>query len=306
MKLGLELAFIPDYVGTKEYPTFAIARRAALKLNRLLTPINRELRKAEWPTFRAKRECFRWEVGEWRGFIVEVNPSKPIDSSMLADKRYLSLLQRVYDAAKSMRLVPRVRRRGVHHPSGGGHIHAGIQHLFLDDCNYLSYLSIFEKSICTDYANRPYIRWLFSEWFDEALNSRVAVDESDFGNADLNENVAHHWTLYSGIVRRFSNASKSSYSTYEHRYFDAAPNLKQLLLQVRFLEAWVNHHASLAKENKPVLFTLTKNQFKSLRNLRLAWATISRFLRGLGLRPADYRPFFEDQYVNRIRYGSMT
>lgn len=55
-----------------------------------------------------------------------------------------------------------------------------------------------------------------------------------------------------------------------------------------------------------VEFTLTRDAYKKLRNTRHAWRVISTFLTELKLNPRDYRPFFEDQYINRVRHGQMT
>lgn len=252
MRLGLELTFVPDLPGRdKEFTSEAQAQRAAKRLFRLLKDVNYELLTVYdtilWPKAERFRRTSAGNVQaalgvdnrEWEAWIVEVvNLENPTDSAHWKDKRFVRLMQRAFDVAKSMGLLPRIRRRGVHVPTGGGHIHHGITDLFSDDTQFTVKLAAFEKALFVEYANRPYIRWLFSEWFDVAHNSRVSLNLGQIENADTQ--YAYLVGLYSsGINRRFSCDQKLPYFTFEHRYFDMPPNARQLALQMRFLIAWI-------------------------------------------------------------------
>ncbi len=180
----------------------------------------------------------------------------------------------------------------------------GISDLFTDDAQFMPKLSVFERNLFLDYVNRPYVRWLFAEWFDVDENSEVIKPEHI---ANTGPDHAYHWSLWrGGIRRRFSQTAKTPYSAYEFRFFDMPPTVKQLSLQVRFLIAWVSHHQAKVFAGQAVEVTITQESFDKLRNLRHAWSTISAFLTELKLNPRDYRPFFEDQYINRMRHGKMT
>jgi hypothetical protein len=72
------------------------------------------------------------------------------------------------------------------------------------------------------------------------------------------------------------------------------------------LEAWVAHHVSKAMDGVDVKFTLSHEQFKALKDEKIAWEVISTFLRELGLNPDDFRKPFEENYMLRIRHGEMS
>jgi hypothetical protein len=308
MRLGLELTFIPDRPsGPKEFSCKKEAQRAADALFRALRPLRKRIQAFDID-LGVKVDVFRLEPDP--AWIIEVvNCDKPTWDYQWEDPMFVALIQQVFDRAKKLKLLPRIRRNGIHHPSGGGHAHIGIADLFPDDHLYLARLYLFERNLYTDFANRPYIRWLFAEWFDSGTNSQVtfgAMDLKTHSRAKLKKK-AYEWGRTScSIAARYSYRYKPAYPTYEYRFFDMGDSAKDIARNVRFLVAWVNHHVAKATNAETVPFTLTLPQFESFRNLRTAWREISRLLRELGLDPKDYRGAFEDNYVPRMRYGEMT
>ncbi len=308
-RIGVELTFVPDRRGSKEFPTRTEAKRAARQLNQLL-------RKLDCPVsqngmdilirFVAKAERFRMEDGKWVGHIVEVNAT-PFDHTLLKDEVFVAVVQLVFDYAAKLKLLPRIRRRGVHHASGGGHILCGTAYLFDDDIHFTGRLAAFEKAWYVDFANRPYIRWLFAEWFDCGENSNVAVTSSDLSYGAWDSNHAYTYSLARGSIRRrFSDDMKPSYAAYEVRLFDAQTCVADVIRDINFLVAWVTRVRDLVLLEQTIEFNLTAKRYEKWCKPRAAWGEVSRFLRLLKLDPRDYRSAFEDNYLNRIKHGKMT
>lgn len=307
MKIGLEMTYVPDKRRDKEFTSLHEAQRATTALNRLLKPINRSLEDHNTMFF-AKVDPFRRDDdGNFNRWIIEVvNGAFPTHGYSWHEPQFIKLVQRVYDAAKSLRLLPRIRRRGVHHPSGGCHKHVGLAGLFSDNTQFLTNLAFFEKALFTDYANRPYIRWLFSEWFDESHNSDIAVKEEDLKGFDPKNAYQYARDYSTGIKARYSCDAKPSYSTYEFRFFDSVDNAKDLSRNVLFLLAWVRSIRAKVEAGMSVKFTLNRSLFKKLRDEEKAWEVISGFLHELRLDPKNYRRAFEENYLLRLRHGKMT
>lgn len=312
MRLGLELTFVPDRRGTKEFPTYKQADRAAAKLGKKLpfpfTTNQADNRLDPVHQFTAKAERFRRserDVNKWVGFIVEVNLT-PFDHTLLADQVFIEMLQSVFDEAAKMGLLPRIRRRSIHHPTGGSHLLLGLTDLFKDDQHFLPSLVAFERSLLVDSANRPYIRWLFAEWFDNRMNHEVVIPSTDLSVHTWSTQYVYSYALYRGFIRRrFSDDSKTPYSAYEFRMFDATTCAADVKRDVDFLVAWVTHIKDLVLAEKPVEFNLTIKRYKTWSKPRAAWEEVSFFLRLLKLDPNNYREPFNDNYLNRIRHGEM-
>ena len=307
--IGLELTFIPDLPCAKEFADKKRAQRVADKLITRLTPLVPQLLEHHIDLL-VKVDPFRSDDKEYVAWIIEVtNGSFPTRSFSWRSKKFVSLIQRVFIEARKLRLYPRIRRRGVHHPSGGLHKHVGIADLFPNDEFFLSRLARFEKNLYTDMANRPYIRWLFSEWFDRDTNSTATFTEGDYRTnsmKDLAERAYEVGRMSSSIAARYSYRFKPAYPTYEFRFFDAVDSAKEIARNVRFLEAWVTHHVCKATDGVDVKFTLDHKQFRALKNEDHAWLVISTFLRELGLNPDDFRKPFEENYILRMRHGEIT
>lgn len=306
MKIGLEMTFVPDLPHAKEFTSLREAQRTSKALNRLLEPIDETLTSYETFLY-AKVDPFRKnEDGDFDRWIIEVvNGSFPTHGFYWYDGAFVEVVQQVFNAAKSLKLYPRIRRDGIHHPSGGCHLHLGLAGLFTDDTEFLTKLARFEKNLFVDYANRPYIRWLFGEWFDPQVNAEVAVKEDDLKGFKSKSAYSYARDMTTSIRARYSCDGKPSYSTYEFRFFDMSDTAYDLALNVRFLMAWIKSLQSKNLHKETIPFTLTATQFRSLKNTRTAWKVISTFLRDLSLDPQDYRGAFESNYIPRMKYGKM-
>jgi len=307
--IGLELTLIPDLPGAKEFADKKRAQRVADKLLKRLSVLTPALLEHNIDLL-VKVDPFRSVNDEYTAWIIEVtNGQYPTRSFQWRSKRFVFLIQRVFTEARKLGLYPRIRRRGIHHPSGGCHLHCGIADLFPNSDLFLSHLARFEKNLYTDLANRPYIRWLFAEWFDVETNSTATFNERDYRSYSMRrmEGFAHEYgRASSSIAARYSYRYKPAYPTYEFRFFDSVDSAKEIARNVRFLEAWVTHHVCKALDGVDVKFTLTHAQFKALKNEDKAWDVISTFLRELGLNPDDFRKPFEENYILRMRHGEMS
>ena len=317
LRLGLELTFVPDIKGDKEFTSERAAARAARSLQRAISGVNKILATKYGTVLIAKAERFRRKNPSSETFvawIVEVNNGPaPTHADDWQKPGFVRLIQRVFNAARKLSLLPRIRRRGLHQPAGGSHVQISTCGIFNDDTLFLSRLAKWERDLYVDYSNRPYIRWLFAEWFDRDHNSRVIFNADSLSWCVRTTEFAYSEGLTNNsISRRFSDDGKPSYATYEHRYLDSPPNAKALALQIRFVLAWTYYHRNRVlgshslETHAPVEFTLNEAQFKGFRNLRHAWGEVSSFIKILGLNPRDYRCFFEDNYIPRMRHGEMT
>lgn len=307
--VGFELTFIPDLPDAKEFADKKRAQKVAdtlLKRLSLLVPgllaFNIDLN--------VKVDPFRSDDEKYVAWIIEVtNGSYPTRSFQWRDKKFVALIQRVFNEARKLGLYPRIRRRGVHFPAGGCHLHCGISDLFPNDTLFLSRLARFERNLYIDMANRPYIRWLFAEWWDVDTNSTATFTERDYKANSMKElaKLAYSYgRTSSAIAARYSYRYKPAYPTYEFRFFDSVDSAKEIARNVRFLEAWITRHINRATDGINIPFTLTHSQFKELKNEETAWKAVCDFLSGLNLDPQDYRKPFEENYLLRIRHGEMT
>lgn len=309
--LGVELALTPDLKGDKEFTNKKTANKVAdalaarlVKLSPHLVEHNIDLSVKVDP-FRFN--TFNWEPNAWA--IEITNGNKPTRTLQWRDPKFVRLIQRVLNEAKVLGLYSRIRRRGIHWPAGGTHLHVGIADLFSNTPSFLPKLALFEKNVYTDFANRPYIRWLFAEWFDNEVNSSITVGESsfdDYTKAEMRDLVYPEGRKSSSICARYSYQYKPAYPTYEFRIFDGVDSAKDIARNVRFLEAWILSHVKHVNEGgKDVEFTLKREDFKAFKNVRSAWGIISQFLRDLNLDSQDFRKPFEENYVLRVKHGEM-
>lgn len=310
--IGLELTFIPRKANAKglHEMTKREAISAANRLWRALRPVNIKLAPL-LTHFVPKVEPFRRnDAGEFKSFIVEVtNGHYPPTIELFESYTFRALVGQVFAKARSVGLVPRIIKKtkegDLYFGTGGCHAHLGIANLFRP-ASFLTNLASFEKHLFVDYANRPYIRWLFGEWFDADINAVVGWTPGDsVAVEDVHcAGVNHQHAIYP----RFSGTTaKTILPTYEFRIFDEmVENERELTLLVRFLDAWMSDlRVKVISGTAPVV-AINEEVFNRLRNLRHAWSEISRFLRDLNLNPHAYRPWFDRCYVPRVRYGKMT
>lgn len=217
----------------------------------------------------------------------------------------------IKEAAK-LKLYPRIIKKRnnkiIYYPTGGGHIHVGAN-LFYNNESFYKKMDIFQKNLYLDMANRPYIKWLFSEWFDNH-NSSIFIDRFLLERMvkKNNPNKAYSYFFHRHcIINRIQYCGKPILPTYEFRFFDAVRTGKQLFENIEFLYKWINYHVQKVEKNeKTVEFNLNLNKFHQFKNLKFAWSEISKFLRLIGIKNVKpYKLRFDENYKLRMKYGKM-
>lgn len=240
-----------------------------------------------------------------------------------------AVLKRVYSTAASLGLHPHVsttKRDGtvVDYPNGGGHQHIQID--FWDEGSlFLPRLYVLENALCIDYANNPWIRWLFAHWADD-LNSLVAVNlkhlgeinrasngvsaekRADWEDHGLNAHIHDVSLLCHSIKQRIAVTGKPCRPTLEFRFLDMPRTMEELQMHVRFISSWVNHHRERVDRylgGERPQFTLTPKHYRRLtRDIGYAKDHVLSFMAKIGVdgqKVVDM--FWERGYLRRMRYG---
>jgi len=171
-------------------------------------------------------------------------------------------------------------------------------------------MKLYHRNLLTDYANRPYIRWLFSHWFaDLGSSAYITLDNlEDFKSRGANV-MEDRWRP-STIEARYMNTTKGAYLTFEHRYFSMIENAEEMRLIARFAWAWMQYVKGQQfgedfqyKEQIP--FTLTADQLRAMQKPREAKVMCHEFFAKLGLPWDDYSHFFDRNYLRRIKWGKF-
>lgn len=262
-------------------------------------------------------------------------PRKPLSVGMS--------IQAIYFIAQSLNLYPHIevvdRKTGkvTDYPTGGGHIHTNISGFFPYGENFLKKMAILEEMLCLDYANNPWIRWLFSQWSDNS-NSQIALRRSDLVDMVRKKNRAitreqwngatHSLALSCHAIRaRFAATGKPVYPTYEWRFFDMPRNAEELRLQLAFLFAWLKKRirqveALFTSRTDAVTFdkiwqfynqtilrvSIDAAQFDGLaKDTNFARAVIRGTMLDFGMSPSDmdgiFDAFWDRNYLRRMKYG---
>lgn len=362
-RIGLELTWVPYRRGAQwqEFRSEAEALRVAKAFNeRIAKDEHIRAATAHYETtpgglFKAKVDPFRSPVfghSHW-AFCIEVNspgkispkaflPVLPDLSRSIDASAELRAVQSLYQIAPTLGLRPFVSsrsKRGVTRewPTGGGHIHLSTD-MWSDGSDYLLRMFNLERGLCLDYANYPFIRWLWAQWFDDT-NSELPFTEEKAAELDAligrSESkrsraltIAHDAVLQShSIKQRMAYTGKGTYASYEFRFFDMPRSAEELSLQVQFLVSWLRSwgqmvDAVIDEEDpkrrvkadkaylKRVRYKLTPEYMRRLReDLPFARVEVETFFRErLGL---DYSQGFSDitwdrAYVKRALYGKAT
>lgn len=207
----------------------------------------------------------------------------------------------------------------LHWPGGGCHIHYGAD-LYWMSSDWYERMKAFHVNLLVDLANRPYVRWLFSQWFaDEGslctitlsnLKTREAWGTRSPSKITPDAVFRHAMRQSCCIEPRWMVSQKGSYLTFEFRMFSMVENADELRSLVRFVEAWVREVQNrtgklgvLSDQYAPV--TITKAQLVAMGKVRPAKALCREFITSLGLPWSEYLPFFDRHYAVRIRQGVM-
>lgn len=374
--VGLELTFIPDKRGKwKEYRVKREAEEVAARFNALLECIftSKSLRQkgrvSTTSPFRAKADVFRskhsvdpiqphssWcieiasqplEIDDWVSSIATETSSSGRAGRASARKPNLSEIDTsiaaVYLAAQALGLYPHIEAtnsktgKTTDYPTGGGHIHTSIAGFFPYGDSFLQKMSILEQMLCLDYANNPWIRWLFAQWSDDS-NSQIAIRRSDLVDMACKKNriitpeqwkgAIHSITLSCHAIRaRFAATGKPVYPTYEWRFFDMPRNPEELRLQLVFLFAWIKKrivqvNALFSAATDPKLFDDIYDFYRStilrvlidvshfdnlVRSPFFARAVARCQMLEFGLKTEEidaiFAAFWERNYLRRMRFG---
>jgi hypothetical protein len=228
-------------------------------------------------------------------------------------KREVDLL---FTIMKEHGFVPTMmRRKGgreFHYPGGGCHLHmsADLFQWTPNMENWYDRIKTFHRNLLTDYANRPYIRWLFSNWFADLGSAVMVTDEGLDSFVAGGANVMSHFIAHSTVEARYMGSTKGSYLTFEHRYFSMVENTDELKLIATFAQTWMEkileRQATIDGDYVgKIPFTLTHEQLKDMRNVRKAKVICETFFADLGLQWSDYLPFFKRNYARRIKWGKF-
>ncbi len=214
---------------------------------------------------------------------------------------------------KRFKLVPSlVKRRGdtdLHVPQGGCHCHLGAD-VFHYRTDWYRTMERFHRNLATDYANRPYARWLLAHWMSQGSHVMFDRERLDIQEQDsllkVTRDALFQRALFgsSAIEPRFMASMKNSYLTFEFRIVGMVENARQLCAAVRLLRAWMRHIECL---DRPLRFNLTTAKWDAMtkedsaRELCRSWVVDT-----LGLDWADYEAdFFQRNYLLRIQHGTF-
>lgn len=304
-----ELTFIPSRL-----PHELVDRK---KAERLVKKICKDLYKHS-NYFRVKLDPFHEENKEGETWCVEIVPFDYFYTTWFTQDKEWNDLKMHFDILWNIMkkhgfvstLIQKHHGLEKHWPGGGCHLHYGSS-IMPGGVNWYARSQKFHQNLAVNYANRPWIRWLFSQWF--ADTHLVAVNSQDFKFLKKDSNYFSPTNLfeqsitgYWGIEPRFMGISyKNVYPTFEFRMFSMVRNPDELRLIVKFLDSWIQHirYETLNGETK---FELTKYKLLEMKSLDKSWQICKDYLDFLKLPSDDYRVFYNRNYSNRIRFGKLT
>lgn len=319
------MTFAPEltYI-LKKYPhEFTSKKEAeivASKFNKVLTKINLG--------FMAKCDPFHFPYEKNSTYCIEVVPCTHIDCSYLSydselydgylkdyKKIFIRDISKIFKEAKKLGLVPRLETKDKKGnikiwPCGGQHVHTSSD-LYYCNSDFYDSMKKFHINLLTILANNPHIRWLFSG-FDDNVNSKVLINEEMIikdPNWFKSLNPDKLFSLYfynNSITPRFAQLTKRSYLTWEHRYFGMTANAEEVFLTCNFVRVLMEKIRSDTSLNIEYELSLNLDSFKVFKDLKLAKEHFKSFFeKWLGLSWKKYEIFFDRNYVNRVKYGSL-
>jgi hypothetical protein len=344
---GFELTFIPRRRGSRwqEWRDVTEAREKVQFFNMLLwdSEAVKQLAMVEklppqqiiW----GKTDVFRTQLLDpgaqpHNSWCLEVNNYPMLGSGVSRPSSMEGkVLAAVYDIARGIDLHPHIsvtKRDGtiIDYPNGGGHQH--VQTDFWEEgSQFLLRMFCLENALCIDFANNPWLRWLFAHWNDN-VNSSVAVNltrlgEMEQGASVLDPKANARWEkngrdnyvhdvalLCHSIKQRIACTGKPCRPTYEFRFLDMPRSVEELGVHTRFISSWVGYHVGRADgyldlEDRPT-FTLTSAQYQQLvKDAGYAKAQVEAFMGRIGLSGAETQKmidmFWERGYLRRMKYG---
>ncbi len=250
-------------------------------------------------------------------YLVEVVPFSHFQTEWLetGSTSYKLFMDGIDNIIRTFRvrfdLVPSLRTRvkgvDLEWPGGGCHLQMGAD-LFHQSTQFYRQMERFHRDLVTDYANRPFIRWLLAHWIGDG-GSRVVVNRARLEQGPISKETLWLAGLIGGntIEPRFMTSSKNSYLTFEFRMVGMVENARQLRAAVRLIQAWINYHVSRVDCCLPaVRFTLTPARWDLMTKEDSARALCRGWVEELGLQWEDYEEdFFQRNYLMRIMHGQF-
>jgi hypothetical protein len=264
-------------------------------------------------------------------YHIEIVPLFQFECHWLDDGKewtnFKRVLAHIFDTCKANGLVPAmVKHRGgeeQHYPGGGCHLHLDMGELFTSSQAHLWYkrMETFHRNLLMDFANRPYIRWLFSHWFADAGSSVMLRAESPLlttSERNADGSIKPYDPLEEGcsgasvIEPRFMQSNKRSYLTFEMRVFSMVESPDEVRLIARFAKAWMDRIKTITLPDCEYYTTthsipldLTLDKLADMKDPMKARAMCASFIQGLGLEWGPYSVFFKRNYLRRIQWGAF-
>ena len=221
-------------------------------------------------------------------------------------------LDYVFRVLKNNGFVPTVvtsrMGREKHYPTGGCHIHYDIGDFFPMSVDWYKNMERFHRNILIDYANRPYIRWLFANWFADSHSHAIFTHKDLMAKEKWSDDEIFKRGVErtSAIESRFMFTSKKSYLTFEFRFPSMVETPREVILLVQFIEAWVKRVLKSVDDGETFTQTISTRNFISWKKIGIARDDCKRFLVDiLGLDWQDYETFFNRNLYRRIRFGKL-
>lgn len=350
LNLGFELTFLPRPSKANPWPEWRSkeqARRIAAEFNRRLRRCSAIVALKSWDKWGsttlpvwAKEDIFRSQKlsstpQPHDAWCIEVNNIPMCSDYLFSDMGTTQkrAVEAVFTIAAALGLVPRYEERPLksaqpikEFPTGGSHIHVGLDIWFTGSRSLMN-LWLLERYLCLDYANHPWLRWMFGQWLDDTNHADALTNDQltevpslrrrKISDDAINDTI-HEVTLGThSIVQRCTSKGKPPCPTMEFRFFDMVDSSDELFLHVHFLTQWISYWVRRldafeeSKVGDPLgtyIFDLTPTKRARLvRDPEYAQRQARAFMAKIGVAPEIVQKiidaFWERCYIRRVKYG---
>lgn len=180
--------------------------------------------------------------------------------------------------------------------NGGGHVHLGM----LSKNNKLFYPFYF--NIANDFANRPYLNWIFNQWMDNENANHYSAHPKWMRFAQIRR---HDWSHSIQSSKSCGLIYREALSTLEFRFFDAPRAWQMVEDHVKFALAYYSYILKRTRTGKQIYArVVTKQQVKSFTKMQCI-KEFEQLLRVLKLPVEQYRKYYHNLH-DRYAYGRLT
>lgn len=314
MSFANELTFIPANEKNCEFSSFKKAIKIASKINKSIAK--------KCPDFYAKADPFHNAWSDNRTYLIEIvsyfGLTDDVFYNKKLEKEFFRKNNHIFKVCKSNNLVPlktkydRKKKIYQEYPTGGCHIHIGAD-LFPRGSNYFKLMQAFTTNLYTSYANNPWIKWLFAQYFDDN-NSKILFTKTDLtywknSASPISPELCYDEGFWKTAIQlRMPKNYKRPYLTYEFRMVNMVLNTKELYDVTKFFKNWVDLMVKTTENGLSCFFpfTLKLEDFKKFKDLKYAEELMKKFIEEkLNLKWDDYKVFFNRNYVKRMKYGEL-